>query len=163
MIDSNKQHTGFCYFNSDTAVKESPIHGLCRYATKQIKKDDIVFVIGGIARRPSEHGWYKGLLIDQDLVIDLPQGSEYEAFINHSCDPNLYIDGQVVFRALRNIDQGEFVTVDYGTFMLTKTDYIPECKCGSNNCRGKVTGEDYKFLKLPLSWYAQKRKNNEFI
>lgn len=124
MIDSNKQHTGFCYLNKDTSVKESPIHGLCRYATKNIKKDDIVFVIGGIAKKPSESGWYKGLLIDNDLVLDLPEGSEYEAYINHSCDPNLYIDGQVVFRALRDIQQGEFVTVDYGTFMLTKTDYI---------------------------------------
>ena len=153
----------FCYLNKDTDIKESPVHGLCRYATKNIKKDDIVFVIGGIVKKPSESGWYKGLLIDKDLVIDLPQGNDYEAYINHSCDPNLYIDGQVVFRALRDIQEDEFVTVDYGTFMLTKKDYIPECKCGSNNCRGKVTGEDYKFLELPLSWYAQKRKLNETI
>jgi len=153
----------FCYLNPKTDIKPSPIHGLCRYATSYIAKDDIVFVIGGMARRPSEHGWYKGLMIDDDLVLDLPKGSEYEAYINHSCDPNLYIDGQVVFRAFRDIQEGEFVTVDYGTFMLTKTDYIPQCNCGSVNCRGKVTGKDYKFLELPLSWYAQKRKNNEFI
>lgn len=148
----------FCYLNKDTDIKESPVHGLCRYATSDIKKNDIVFVIGGMARRPSEHGWYKGLLIDKDLIIDLPQDSEYEAYINHSCDPNVYIDGQVVFRALKDITQGEFLCVDYGTFMLTKTDYIPNCNCGSKKCRGKVTGEDYKFLDLPLSWYAQKCK-----
>ena len=147
-----------CYLNKDTAVKQSPVHGLCRYATAPIKKDDIVFVIGGMARRPSEHGWYKGLLIDKDLVMDLPQGSEYEAFINHSCDPNVYIDGQLVFRAYRDIEINEFLSVDSVTFMLTKSDYIPECNCGSKNCRGKVTGEDYKFLDLPLSWYAQKCK-----
>ena len=147
-----------CYLHKDTAVKSSPIHGLCRYATADIKKDDIVFVIGGMARKPSEHGWYKGLLIDKDLVLDLPNGSEYEAYINHSCDPNVYIDGQIVFRALHNIKKDEFLCVDYGTFMLTKKDYIPVCNCGSDNCRGKVTGEDYKFLNLPLSWYAQKCK-----
>jgi SET domain-containing protein len=153
----------FCYLNKNTDVKESPVHGLCRYALTDIKKDEIIFVIGGIAKRPSESEWYKGLLIDEDLVLDLPINAEYEAFINHSCDPNVYIDGQVIFRALRDIKKNDFITVDYGTFMLTKKDYIPDCKCGSSNCRGKVTGEDYKFLNLPLSWYAQKRKNNENI
>lgn len=149
----------FCYLNKDTAVKQSPTHGLCRYATADIKKDDIIFVIGGIAKRPSESGWYKGLMIDKDLILDLPDGSEYEAFVNHSCDPNTYIDGQVVFRALRDIKKDEFITVDYGTFHLIKQkDPIPVCKCGAKNCRGKVTGEDYKFLDLPLSWYAQKCK-----
>lgn len=151
----------FCYLNKKTNVKTSPVHGLCRYAVKKIDKNDIVFVIGGIAKRPSESGWHKGLLIDEDLVIDLPVNSEYEAFINHSCNPNVYIDGQVVFRALRDIEEDEFITVDYGTFMLTKKPYITDCKCGSQNCRGTVTGNDYKFLDLPLSWYAQKRKNNE--
>ena len=151
----------FCYLNKNTDIKSSPVHGLCRYATADIAKDEIIFVIGGIAKRPSESGWYKGLLIDNDLVIDLPEGNDYEAYINHSCNPNVYIDGQVVFRALRDINAGEFINVDYGTFMITKTDFIPECKCGSSNCRGKVTGEDYKFLDLPLSWYAQKRKSDE--
>lgn len=149
----------FCYLNPGTDVKPSPIHGLCRYATKNIAKDDIVFVIGGIAKKPSESGWYKGLMIDEDLILDLPNGSEYEAFVNHSCNPNVYIDGQVVFRALRDIRIDEFITVDYGTFMLTKTPYIKECNCGSDDCRKQITGEDYKFLNLPLSWYAQKRKN----
>ena len=153
----------FCYLNKNTDVKPSPIHGLGRFATANIVKDDIVFVIGGTAKRPSESGWYKGLLIDEDLVLDLPEGSEYEAFINHSCEPNVYIDGQIVFRALRDIQAGEFITVDYGTFMLTKNPYIQDCKCGSDNCRGTVTGKDYLFLDLPLSWYAQKRKASENI
>lgn len=148
----------FCYLNKNTDVKESPIHGLCRYALTDIEKDEIIFVIGGIAKRPSESGWYKGLMIDKDLILDLPEDSEYEAFVNHSCDPNVYIDGQVVFRALRNIKAGEFITVDYGTFMVIKSDPISNCKCGAKNCRGKVTGQDYKFLDLPLSWYAQKCK-----
>jgi hypothetical protein len=149
----------FFYLNKNTQVKQSDIHGLCRYATDKIKKDEIIFVVGGIAKKASESGWYKGLMIDKDLIIDLPDGAEYEAFVNHSCDPNTYIDGQVVFRALRDIEKDEFITVDYGTFFLIKQkDPIPECKCGAKNCRGKVTGEDYKFLDLPLSWYAQKCK-----
>jgi SET domain-containing protein len=148
----------YFWINSNTAVQESQIHGLCRYATNDIKKDEVIFVAGGIAINNQETTWYKGLLIDKDYVLDLPPGSEYEAYVNHSCDPNIYIDGQILFRSLRDIKQGEFLTVDYGTFFLTKKNPIDPCNCGSNKCRGKVTGEDYKFLDLPLSWYARKCK-----
>jgi SET domain-containing protein len=148
----------YFWINSNTAVQESQIHGLCRYATTDIKKDEVIFVAGGIAINNQETTWYKGLLIDKDYVLDLPPGSEYEAYVNHSCDPNIYIDGQILFRSLRDIKQGEFLTVDYGTFFLTKKNPIDPCNCGSHKCRGKVTGEDYKFLDLPLSWYAQKCK-----
>lgn len=148
----------YFWINPNTEVKENAVHGLCRYATSDIKKDEVIFVAGGIAINNQETTWYKGLLIDQHYVLDLPPGSEYEAYVNHSCEPNVYIDGQIVFRALHNIIAGEFLNVDYGTFFLTKKNPIDPCNCGSKNCRGKVTGEDYKFLKLPLSWYAQKCK-----
>jgi len=151
----------YFWINPNTQVKESAVHGLCRYATSKIKKDDVIFVAGGVAINNQETTWYKGLLIDKDYVLDLPPNSEYEAYVNHSCDPNCYIDGQILFRALRDINEGEFITVDYGTFFLTKKNPIDPCKCGSNKCRGKVTGEDYKTLDLPLSWYAQKRLKNE--
>lgn len=153
----------YFWINPNTAVKESSVHGLGRYAVTEIKKDEIIFVVGGLARNTTEHKWYKGLMIDQNLILDLPEGSEYEAYVNHSCDPNCYIDGQVVFRALRDISPGEFFTIDYGTFMLTLSDPIPECNCGSEKCRGTITGTDYKFLTLPLSWYAQKRKKDELL
>ena len=146
----------YFWINSDTAVKDNKVHGLCRYATALINKDDVIFVAGGIAINNQETTWYKGLLIDKDFVLDLPAGSEYEAYVNHSCEPNCYIDGQIVFRALRDINADEFITVDYGTFFITKKNPIDPCNCGSIQCRGKVTGDDYKTLNLPLSWYAKK-------
>ena len=45
--------------------------------------------------------------------------------------------------------------------MLTIKDPIENCNCGASKCRGKITGNDYKFLKLPLSWYAQKKLKDE--
>jgi hypothetical protein len=147
----------YFWINPNTAVQNSTVHGLCRYATSVIKKDDVIFVAGGIAINNQETTWYKGLLIDKDFVLDLPAGSEYEAYVNHCCEPNCYIDGQIVFRALRDINADEFITVDYGTFFITRKNPIDPCNCGSTKCRGKVTGDDYKTLDLPLSWYAQKR------
>jgi len=151
----------YFWINQNTTVVDSSIHGLGRKATDFIKKDEVIFVAGGIAINNQETTWYKGLLIDKDFVLDLPAGSEYEAYVNHSCNPNCYIDGQIVFRALRNIKADEFITVDYGTFFLTKKNPIEVCKCGAHNCRSKVTGEDYKTLNLPLSWYARKRLMKE--
>lgn len=147
--------------NENTEVLPSTVHGLCRAATHPIPKDDIIFVAGGVAINTQRTRWYKGLMIDHDTVLDLPPNSEFEAYVNHSCDPNVYIDGQIVFRALRDIEPGEFLTVDYGTFMLTRKDPIPECRCGSDKCRGTITGLDYRFLNLPLSWYAQKRLRDD--
>lgn len=146
----------YFWINPNTDVKENHVHGLCRYTNADIEKDDVIFVAGGIAINNQETTWYKGLLVDKHFVLDLPTGSNFEAYVNHSCNPNVYIDGQIVFRALRKINKGEFLYVDYGTFMLTKKNPIDPCNCGSPKCRGKVTGEDYKFLNLPLSWYAQK-------
>ncbi|MEK7989987.1 MAG: SET domain-containing protein-lysine N-methyltransferase [Thiotrichaceae bacterium] len=62
---------------------------------------------------------------------------------NHSCDPNLGIKsnelGGYNFYALQNITQGTELTWDYNT-----TEYhsiaVPECHCGSTNCRGKTPG-----------------------
>lgn len=149
----------YFWINPHTDVKHSEVHGLCRYTTNPIKKDDVMFVVGGRAINTQESKWYKGLMIDKDLVLDLPEGSNYEAYVNHSCEPNCYIDGQIVFRALRDIEANQFLTVDYGTFMLTSKNSIDKCNCGSKSCRGTITGNDYKFLNLPLSWYAQKRLN----
>ncbi len=58
---------------------------------------------------------------------------------NHSCAPNTGYFGLDV-RALRAIDAGEELTLDYATFMSpTMTPFA--CQCGSPNCRGTITAE----------------------
>jgi hypothetical protein len=66
-------------------------------------------------------------------------------YVNHSCDPNcaLLIDrGKKLFqlRALRPLSRGEEVSIDYDTFEY-EIHFMPEqCLCGSQNCRGRVSG-----------------------
>jgi D-alanine-D-alanine ligase len=57
---------------------------------------------------------------------------------NHSCDPNTAFAGLDVV-ALRDISPDEEITIDYGTFY---DDLMPEfeCKCGSANCRKRISG-----------------------
>jgi len=63
-------------------------------------------------------------------------------FINHSCDPNMMFDQNNNVIARRRIAQGEELTLDYGTFVVTvDQDFI--CSCGSPNCRRIITKDDW--------------------
>ncbi len=64
----------------------------------------------------------------------------------HSCDPNCGIKDSLKLVALRNIKVNEEITFDYA--MSESADYEMTCKCGSDNCRGVITGEDWKNEEL---------------
>lgn len=56
-------------------------------------------------------------------------------FLNHSCDPNVFIRiayGRVEFYARRNIRAGEELTCDYGD---SHHDGKLACRCQSGNCK----------------------------
>ncbi|MCW5875691.1 MAG: SET domain-containing protein [Anaerolineales bacterium] len=68
-------------------------------------------------------------------------------FVNHSCDPNAGLEGQIVIVALRDIAPGEEVTIDYAMCDGDPQDWF-DCLCGSAKCRGRVTGDDWKLPEL---------------
>jgi D-alanine-D-alanine ligase-like ATP-grasp enzyme len=60
--------------------------------------------------------------------------------INHSCEPNAWLEGLDVL-ARSPIAPGEEITLDYATFY---NELMPsfECGCGADACRGTITGQD---------------------
>jgi hypothetical protein len=69
-----------------------------------------------------------------------------ENFLNHSCNPNGYINFQdLTYRALRPIKKGEELTFNY---LTTEWDLANkfDCECGSENCYGQIRG--FKYLTL---------------
>lgn len=69
-------------------------------------------------------------------------------FMNHSCDPNAGMNGQIILVAMRDIQPGEQVCFDYA--MTDGSDYDEfECHCGSPNCRHFVRGTDWR---IPALW-----------
>lgn len=85
------------------------------------------------------------------------------AFLNHSCEPNSYIDfNKLCLRALRDIEKGEEIRYNYMT-----TEYVLHekfiCDCGSRQCYKNVKGFKYlsrdQKLKLKpyLSPYLRKK------
>ncbi len=63
-------------------------------------------------------------------------------FINHCCNPNAGLSGQLALVALRDIAPGEEVCFDYAMTDGSVYDEFP-CSCGAANCRGRVTGNDW--------------------
>ena len=81
--------------------------------------------------------------------------------VNHSCDPNIAIQGQIVFVAMRGIEAGEELTHDWAT--TDDLDYEMACNCGSSDCRRIVTGKDWMDKALQAKyrgwfcWFLQRK------
>ena len=102
--------------------------------------------------------------IAEDLLIAPVSQDERDGsmlYINHSCDPNCAIQGQIVFVAMRDIGVGEELTHDWAT--TDDMDYVLECNCGSRECRGTVTGKDWMKEDLQrryagwFCWHVQRK------
>src|SRR5262249_18620817 len=131
-------------------VRDSPTHGKGLFAASAIAAGEIVAVKGGhiltrqqwTALEP-ELGSAE-IQIAEDLFIAPARQDEREGsmlYTNHSCEPNIAIRGQIVLVAMRDIEDGEELTHDWGT--TDDLDYEMTCRCGAPSCRGKVTGRDW--------------------
>ena len=69
-------------------------------------------------------------------AIDASASSDPMRFTNHRCSPNARLSiqgGRIEFYALRAIEPGEEITVDYGE---THHEGTLACRCGAANCIG---------------------------
>lgn len=156
----------FYWLHPNTEVQNSCIDGKGRFATAKIAAQTLVMVVGGRIIERKKDRWVTGIPINEELII---QGSENfldNGVVNHSCDPNLVIKGDISFYASREINPGDELTVDYGTFLFGPSEkkYIDPCNCSSRNCRRHITGGDWVKLKeqgANLSYFLQFMKGTE--
>ena len=95
--------------------------------------------------------------IDDYYVLGAKDEKEFKQvkiYVNHSCDPNCGLRGEITGVAMRDIEVGEEITMDYA--MLDNEEHTFECNCGSVNCRHIITGYDWKIKEL------QKKYNKYF-
>jgi uncharacterized protein len=140
------------YRSPKTEVRESKIHGRGLFATAEIAKDEIVAVKGGhiIDRKTLREEVTPRLgpveiQIDDDLFIAPVIKEERQLsmlYLNHSCDANVGIRGEITLVAMRDIRAGEELTHDWA--MTDDDDYSVECKCGAPKCRKILTGKDWQ-------------------
>jgi hypothetical protein len=85
--------------------------------------------------------------VEERLYLASLSPDEPPDFINHSCEPNAGLDGQVAIVALHRIQPGEEVTIDYAMCDGSAYDEF-ECGCGTPSCRGRVSGQDWRIPQL---------------
>lgn len=71
-----------------------------------------------------------------------------ENYVNHSCDGNTWYENDHLLIAMRPIRAGEEIFYDYATTEGHSSFSFPQCKCGAANCRGTITGDDWKLPEL---------------
>jgi hypothetical protein len=86
--------------------------------------------------------------VEEGLYLASLTPDEEPDYINHSCEPNAGLDGQITIVAIHAIPPGDEVTIDYAMCDGSPYDEF-ECACGSSKCRGQITGNDWRD---PVLW-----------
>ena len=164
---------------SKVYVDHSPIHDKGVFAAINIKEgepileiDDSRVVTNDNPLRPEkgEHKHHCDYL-ENGRVVHM---QEPERYINHSCDPNVYVKHTAGVRyvlAIKNLNAGQEITFDY--CVNGYGDEVWQCNCGSSKCR-KTVHIDYfrlprekqlEYLPYIDKWFLRenKKKLNEII
>ena len=76
--------------------------------------------------------------VSERRAIDAAASTDPLRFTNHSCAPNAVLrirQGRVEFYAMRDVDAGEELTVDYGE---SHHGGKLACRCGAPRCAGRL-------------------------
>lgn len=136
-----------CYLSPKLEGKERSDGSRGVYALEPVRAGERLAVWGGeivdwesLMKLPPE---VRRFSVQVEEGLYLVSGREGPAdWVNHSCNPNAGLDGQIVLVALRNIAVGEEVCFDYAMSDSTPYDEF-DCGCGAVNCRGRVTANDW--------------------
>jgi hypothetical protein len=122
------------------------------YSLEYIHKGELAAVFGGVV-----YEWDAFIHLpelEQSLCIQVedrhflvPRPIGEGDYVNHSCNPNAGLSGQIGLVAMRDIKIGEEVCFDYAMSDTMPYDEF-NCGCGSVNCRGKVGGNDWQKPEL---------------
>lgn len=143
-------------------VRESGSSGRGSFARAPIRAGEIVTIWGGqvfstddVAAGKTKKGTVAA--IAENLVMASPAGAPdaEDQFLNHSCDPNVWLQDAVTLVARRDIAAGEELTADYVLWEYDE-EHIARwsCNCGSPLCRGKITGRDWQRADLQARYHG---------
>ena len=137
-------------------VRQSPVHGKGVFALRDIAAGERIIEYRGeriswpeATERadqrggPINHTFYFSLA--DGRVIDGGKRGNDARWINHACEPNCEAEQQgsrVFFHALRDIEPGEELFIDYRLFLEGRRTpalkKLYRCCCGSLHCRGTM-------------------------
>lgn len=136
--------------NEFLEVRQSAIHGTGGYARRDIAVGTrlIEYVGEYISKAESE----RLCEADNEYIFTIDDGKDLNGkvawnparFINHSCAPNCeaeWDEGRIYINTLRDIQQGEELTFNYGYDLEDFHDHV--CKCGTSACVGYIVAEEH--------------------
>ena len=141
--------------NKAVKGRDSAIEGKGVFAVEPIAAGEVVEVKSGhvvdrtTLRSLPERLQNSEIGVADGLHLVALSDAEYDAvmlYINHSCQPNVGVRGNIVFVAMRDIAAGEELTIDYA--MIDDHDESMTCHCSAPNCRRVITGQDYRIPEL---------------
>jgi uncharacterized protein len=144
------------WFNPKTEKRPSAIQGRGLFARDAITAGEIVAVKGGSIMDLATLAGVRAeisaaeIQIENDLYIAPHTTAEVEAsmlHLNHSCDPNVGVRGQITFVAMRDVSPGSELTIDYAMIDGDPSE-VMHCSCGTRECRKVVTGNDWRLPEL---------------
>ena len=144
------------YLSPKTKVKKSSIGGRGLFAIKSIKKNELICLKSGHIINWATYWKYQNVIgdsyfqIDDNFMVAPLTKSELKKsmmYLNHSCEANVGVCGEIRFVALKNIQIGEELTIDYAMAEANNTFRL-DCNCGKKTCRKLITGKDWQNKSL---------------
>jgi SET domain-containing protein len=153
-------------------VRPSRLGGFGIFATEAIAAGTVVAVWGGCIYTARElttlaEGFPQFATHPVQVADDCYLGStslwEIDPVerLNHSCSPNVGVQGQVVVLTRRKIEAGEELTFEYETTDISPAPFT--CQCGSPECRGRIDGTAWRSPAFQqnhagwCSWYVTRQ------
>lgn len=135
--------------NPKVEVRDSGIEGKGLFATDDIDVDEVVWEQDDESTTitkeelelldQSERNFY--YQTGKDSFVRESDQSDY---MNHSCDPNTWWEGDTKLVARKKISKGDELMYDYATADINPEQFPGfDCQCGSDECRGYVSYKDH--------------------
>ena len=143
----------FSYLSPKLENRPHAVKGDCGvFALQAIKEGELLSLWGGKILSADEidhemENFTQQVLQIEDRFYLMTPAMEPSDCFNHSCDPNAGLTGQIGLIAMRDIEAGEEICLDYAMCDGSNYDEF-DCSCGVPDCRGRVTGEDWKRPEL---------------
>lgn len=155
----NKEYLKRSWVSPKLTSGKSKIHGEGVFAKEEIGKGEKLMEFGGekVSRDKVFSGYYRSRsiwIVGDHTYLALPITDTEESLdehLNHSCDANSWLEDEVTLIAKQDIEPGEEITLDQGTWNFEYNDYTDNqetCHCEADSCRHVLTENDWKLAEV---------------
>jgi SET domain-containing protein len=125
-------------------VKQTKSKGYGLFAQRDYKKGSVLLMVHGVRIDADDKRLtHRAVQVSKYSFVE-PARFSGIWYLNHSCEPNAYINMKTLF-ARRDIKKGEEITADYSLF-ITFPGWDMECECKTVSCRKIIL----PYEKLPV-------------